>query len=365
MKCQRYEYIDKQLFKQIQASRICPMCYQEIVPTTILDDAFVYYIMDEKYDGYRVFVDFKFGCKPKATITHVCRYIGGNIVEARFIICNMGYSFYFDPKRSEWKKRNAQGYMYRFCSLKQGKQYSGKKEFIYTALFDRGYRSDEIDELIKSNQKKILQDNLMNGEQMEYVIAFDLKSYDQVYKYRTYIRKNEADIYKKLNIYYLDYLYRNKIRIRDFYDYMRDCEELGFKLDKPVDFQHRHLVVSDMVIQKRRESDEVAIKKRYVQLNRKSYVKGNVEILPFKDSDEIIKCGKKLHNCIGTYLHRYATKATDLYYLKRSGRMVVAIEVSKKKLIQARADNNKDCPPEMMKHIRKWCEMNNFVRGDN
>jgi len=360
MKCQRYEYVSKKEFKQIQASRICPMCYQEVVLTTIQDHVLWKYIMDQREDGYIVIVNYRFGRKPKTETIHVCRYIGYDKVETRLIQCNMGYSFGYRPDMKEWKIRRSAPYYYRFYSINTGKQISNKKEFIYTSLFDRGIKNEEANQITKSNQKKIFQDNLMNGLQMEYVIAFDLKSYDEVYKYRAYMKKNIPNVKCKLNVYYLDYLYRNKIQLRDFYDYMKDCQELGFKLDKPKDFQHRHLVVSQLVSQKRNERIEKLTKERYVELIKSAYSNGDIQILPFKDAKEIRDCGKQLHNCIGSYVSSYSQKKTDLFYLSKKGKKTIAIEVNNNKLIQARSDRNRDCPADLKKHIRKWCAQNRF-----
>lgn len=364
MKCMQYEYVSPVQFKQIQAARICPMCHQEVKLTTVLEQKLHRYIMGDNYDGYLVWSEYKFGCKPKWGKKLVARKRDG-ILETRFIFCNMGAGFCYNPSSTEWKKRyNTQAYLYRFYSIQTGEPV-GKKEYIYKALFDRGIMQQETDKLVKSNQKKILIDNLLNGRQMEFVIAFDLKSYDQVYKYRTYMASNEPDVYRPLNIYYLDYLVRNKIRLRDFYDYLEECDILGFKHDKPADFQHRHMVLSDMVAKKQNEEMEQKAKERYSKLLQKAYSSGTVKILPFKNCDEIRKCGKQLHNCIATYIDLYADGKSDLFYLKKKGKVSAAIEVRSGKLTQARVDRNQSCPADLMKHVRKWCMNNGITVGDD
>lgn len=367
MKCRKYEYVSNEMFRQIQASRICPMCYQEIVPSKLLEHRIHKYITDEGFNGYLVEIQFIFGRKLKSWITEVLHYLGKETVETRYIVRNMGFSLAFCPEKDQWKVRKhaASGYMWMFYDfLPYSSPIGSKKEYIYKALFDRGITNTEADKMVKSNQKKIFQDYLLSGRQMEYVIAFDLKSYKDVLKYRTYMRKNEADPKKVLNVYYLDYLYRNKINLRDFYDYMKQCEELGFKLDKPKDFYHRHQVLTDLIIQKRNEEAERKVKARYAELLKMAYTEGDVQILPFKDSDEIRKCGKRLHNCIGTYVRSYSKGETDIYYLKKKNKVMVAIEVENKELVQARADHNKKCPSGLMRHIKKWCSMNQFAIGE-
>lgn len=360
MKCRRYEYVSPKEFKQIQAAHICPMCFREVKPSTVLEQELLNYIVDKNNDGYRVVVKFKFGCKPRIKYEHVMRYKGGNYVEVRLIQCNMGWSFGYRPDLKEWRQRHAQGYFYRFCTSRdtwEDEKPMTKRDYIYKALGEQGLSTKDAD-AIKSNQRKIFQDNLLNGKQMEFVIAFDLKSYEEMYKYRAYIkdRNNTPNFEKVLNVHYLDYLYRNKIRLRDFYDYKRDCEALGFKLDKPKDFQFRHVTTAQSAAEKRRKKTEEGAKKRYESLKKKEYRKGSVEIKAFKNADEIRKCGKALHNCIGTYVKSYAESDTDLFYLTVKGKVTVAIERKKNRLIQARADHNGKCPPNLMRHINRWME---------
>lgn len=366
MKCQRYEYVSKKLFKQIQASHICPMCFQEIKPSRMMEHYMWRYIADDNFTGYAVDLRFHFGRKPQVKILEVMHYLGGENIETRYISKCM-YSLGFNTDNSVWRvrKNSATSYMWRFCSLEQSDPIPSKKEYIYRAFWDRGNKSELIDRVVKSNQKKIFIDNLLNGKQMEYVVAFDLKSYDDVYRYRTYMKKNTPNIDKVLNIHYLDYLNRNHIKLRDFYDYMDQCRLLGYKLDKPKDFQNRHCHYSAIIEQKKNNIYDEAIKDRYKELIEKAYGSGSVSIAPFGSGSEIRLCAKLLHNCIASvYLPHYAKKETDLYHLDVKGKITIAIEVKDGKLLQARADWNHDCPADLMKHIRKWCRKNEFAIGD-
>ncbi len=367
MNCQRYEYVSKDKFKQIQAAGICPMCLSSVKLTSILEHQLIKYIIEYGGDGYtedngfRIVINFKFGCKPKIFTEWVFRYDGTDAY-ARKIFCNMGYGFCYNEKL-DWKKKvYANSYFWRFNTVDREHRQMTKREFIYNALWQCGYRDEDIDGLIKSNQKKIIIDNLLNGKQMEYIIAFDLKSYADVYKYRRYIKENSGvDIRRPLNIHYLDYLYRNNIKIRDFYDYMSQCRDLGFKLDKPTDFQHRHLVLSELLTQKRNKEADRKCAERYKELAERMYKSGKIRICAFKTGDEIRKCGKTLHNCIGSYVDKYANGTTDLFYLLDGKAVSVAIELNNGKVIQARADHNSKCPSNYMKHIRKWCKENDFA----
>ncbi len=366
MKCQRYEYVSKEEFRQIQAAQVCPMCFQDVKPSRMQEHWMWRYICDDNFNGYVVDMTFRFGRKPKADIKHVLRYLGGDNIETRYIQ-NCMTSLSFDPKNDQWKirKGKATPYLWRFYSLNQSRPISSKKEYIYTAFSDRGVMDKEVDEMTKSNQKRIFMKNLLSGKQMEFVIAFDLKSYDEVYKYRAYMKKNSPDPKKVLNVHYLDYLHRNNIKLRDFYDYWEQCKILGYKLDKPKDFQNRHYHYSETIKAKKDKLNEEAIKRRYKELIDKAYGSGKISIEPFKSGNEIRKCAKQLHNCIASiYLPYYAKGDTDLYHLDVEGIMTVAIEVSNNEVRQARIARNLKCPANLMKHIRKWCSENEFSIGD-
>ena len=367
MKCGRYEYVSYEQFKQIQAAQVCPMCYEKVKLSRVPEHQFRYYIMDEDNDGFRVTVDYRFGCKPKANLTHVMYdAMDGQNVYTRFIVPGMGgCSFCWWDDLDNWKKRHAQGYFWRFYSLHEPEKISGKKEYIYRALWDVGMKNDEADRKVKSNQKKIFMDNLMNGRQMEFVIAFDLKSYDEVYRYRAYMKNNSPNTDRILNVHYLDYLHRNRVKLRDFYDYWDQCNLLNYKLDKPKDFQNRHYHYGETIQQKKNKLNEEGIKRRYQELMEKAYGSGKISIKPFSSGKEIRECARQLHNCIASiYLPKYAMKETDLYYLAVGKKMAVAIEVRKGELLQARTNWNNKCPANLMKHIRKWCKDNEFTIGD-
>ena len=103
------------------------------------------------------------------------------------------------------------------------------------------------------------------------------------------------------------------------------------------------------------------IKSRYNDLPK--YEKDEITISPFKYAQEIRRCGKRLHNCIGGYVERYANKNTDLYHIDLDGAMIVALEIQGKKLCQAYADRNSECPDNIMQHIKSFCKTNGFSLG--
>lgn len=365
-KCRTYHEYPKKIFKQIQAAAICPNCFQEIKPSKKEEDWFCFYLLDQQTDGYRVAVSYRISEEPKAKIDQVLRlkWSKKGDIEVRYIQANMGYSLIYMPDRDEWKPRRSQGYLYRFYSTQgywEEKAISTKREYIYKALGDQGILDFEADKLAKSNQRKIFKDYLLNGRQMTFVMAFDLKSYDEVYKYRGYMHDNTPDVYRPLNVHYLDYLWRNNIKLSDFRDYERQCAKLGIKLNKPKDFNDAHWKLSKIIQEEKDKENDIKINLRYAELQEKAFEKGKIQISPFRNGEQIRDCANKLHNCIAAiYLKRYAEEQTDLYYLTDRKKLMIAIEVKKGKLIQAKAEWNQDCPNKYKKYINEWCKMNRF-----
>ena len=385
--CQKYKQVPADKMKLIKMTHICPDCYCDVVPTTkkIYRREFV----ELNMKGYMVQTYVEFGKKPKSFVVEVAHFEEGSPdVECRFIQRPMMSNCIFEYHKNvcNWRIRKglANEYWSRFTHLYDGHIESLLASKPYTKTSRKEYLTKIIREMelrpsdIKSNQLKLFQTNVFNAKQIMFALAFDLKTADDVYKYNGYYNKqiqtdeqwrfrylepyrvlNNIFTTKPLNIYYLDYLYRNKIDLIDYEDYMIECRELGFKLDKPKDFWARHLFLDEMYENKKNAKTNRSIAKRYHILEQNRYEKDNMAIVPFKSYGEMVMCGKKLHNCIGRlYTERYAKGEVDLYHLDIDGDIVAAIEIKNGKLVQARIDHNKDCPKEYKKAINSMIRTN-------
>ena len=221
--------------------------------------------------------------------------------------------------------------------------------------------------IIKSNQRKLISDNIFKLQIIPFIRIFDLKNKDDVFKYEKYLLENTYHIDEfirdniELNVHYLDYLARNNINLGKYYEYMKNMETLKFKLDKPTDFEDRFNKVERMVEAEENRQININCIQRYYNLPR--YKNKTITIYPFQSAREIRNCGKSLHNCIGGYVDKYADKKTDLYHLDIKGVKTIAIEVKDNILRQAYGNNNKDCPQKLFKHIKSFCETNGFSLG--
>ena len=359
-------------FNQMRASHLCNHCHRTIRNfTTITEENYCEYILkysankkvvtykDYKLFGFYMVIQDKLGCKPKVKLCDHVLYFDGETRYRRNVARNMYCLNRTDSP--EWKKirpyTDYEGYFYCYETLvvdmESQNQSKSKKEL---------YESYYLDDLkLKDNQKRLIMDNLYNIVQILFIKLFNLKKSEDLHKYRKYINDNREiwaidleDRGLELNEYYLHYLWKNKIKLSDFIDYIDQCDELGVKVDKPKNFQERHREYSRRIKILDSEKDNAKVKKMYKRYKKYGYKANDIEIKPFANVEEIINCGEILHNCIGGYVGRYANGYTAIFYLTEKGELKAAIEVKKGKLIQARKKFNEDCTKTQIKHIKKW-----------
>lgn len=369
--CQKYEVTNLKTIKQIQNSQICPRCHINIRTSRTEEHQLMSYIRHQD-TGYQVWIHYIFGQKPKCVeIREVARWKinrnGNEVVSVREIMLPMWYSenLCIVPYRKKWsqyrKIERYDDYFVDYEYVVDRPEHTTTRKEYYEQLEDE--YSKNLSSL-KSNQRKLIKDNLLSIQQINAIVIFDLKTYEELDKYKVYIRYNCGNYLDlKLNIYYLDYLQRNDIRLGNFYDYAKQCEKLELKLDKPKDFNAAHAKLSELCRVNADKFTKEGCKKRYTQLKQYQYKKGDTVIKPFMDMKEIQNCGKKLHNCISSYIEDYAEGDTDLYHLDINGKLKAAIEIQKGELEQAYMNQNKECTPEIIKTIKTWCRKNKFNKG--
>lgn len=372
-KCFNTYTVTAEQFKQIRSSKLCAHCFSEFSrSSTIQEQIYVDYVSKEKQEkghyienGYYMVIKDKLGCNPKVLECDHVLYHDGNNLYRRNVVRNM----YCLSRTSTngWKKVSKYtdylGYTHKYYWIKEkidSIQFKTKKS-LYESYF--------LNELeLKDNQKKLVMDNLFNRNQIKFIKLFNLKKKEDLYKYRTYIARNDTDIWAlniidkeiELNEYYLHYLWKNNIRLGDFIDYVEQCKILNVKLDKPKNFCEKHSEYSKMIVWLKDKTEEENVKKRYKKYSKYIYKSKDIEIKPFKSVKQIIACGEKLNNCIGSYVSDYAKGETKIFYLIEKGKLSAAIEIDKGVLIQARTKNNESCTKKQKYHIKKWLEKNGW-----
>lgn len=370
--CQTYKRVNYKQLKQIRFNEQCPTCFERFKrfskETNYLVEDFV------KIDnyGYRFKVEWNFGEQPRVLETEQCMYFDNSITYIKDLrlkmfargIAKVEEDYISHTYRASKSKNwlyNTFKYPNPTLPLWLGNQNQIKKIALENSL------SKTVISKLKSNQKKLVIDNDVTKTQIESMVVFDLNDIEDVYKHSIYIKKNGIHLHDflqrdiKLNHFYLDYLDSNNIDLGFYYHFLRNLKELGFKYEKPKDFEHRRNVVQEIYNQHKEEIRTQKIGERSKKLP--TYKTKKITISPFNTAQQIVDCGKALHNCIGGYVSDYANGYTDLYHLDVDNKLTIAMEVKQNELRQAYADGNTDCPTQLMKHIKKFCKVNNFDLG--
>ena len=369
--CNHQANIKSDIMKQIQASRLCPNCHEDIQlkkENYISDIADLLKVnQDGKEIGYYIRLIRQIGKKPKFEYKQVA-YWKGNKFYCRNVLNSLsGWKYYSNKQIDKWYRSKEERDRLKKFRLRKGSPYSYRTlENCFvdyrdirndTYMTKKEYYERYANCELKSNQRKIAEDNMLNYKQIFAMKVFNLKNYQEIYKHRRYISKYGAMIDPcdpELNIYFLDYLSRNDIHYHDFTDYMDDCIKLGLKVDKPKDFNKAHEMLANEIVIKDKSKCDKKIKSRFKELKRKSLSNEHYEIAPFNSVREIVEVGAKLHNCLSTYVEKYAKGKTDIYLIKKQDEVIGAIEIKNNKLIQARGKYNTNLEKEQNRFVNKW-----------
>lgn len=349
--------VSHQQLNEIRKAKMCPCCFEEV---SIHKEA--YTSQNEKIvrigdEGYYTKVIKQVSKPTKVKIKQVAYWIG-NKFYARYIRNNCFGGFIYDENQDTDYRLRYGNNMYSLRNLFDDIKFYSKRN-IETKTYKKWLDEKRFETInFKSNQKKIIMSHFLNENQILAIRNFDLKSYDDVSKYSAYINKQSfLSDDKILNVYYLDYLKRNNINYRTFLDYCGFLEKLNMKLDKPKDFNKAHNEASRKARLLQEKENSKKIQKVYESLINKSYLKGKYQIRPIKSAEDLIESGKELHNCLGTYISKYANRQCDLYVLIENKELIGAIEVRHKKLIQALGKFNDDLKPYQNKIVKDWMKL--------
>ena len=369
--CNTYLTLTPKQFKNTRSQKECPSCFNKWRGTTHTSHYKKIDYINIGHKGYEIVVEWEYGKDPVCVSATMMADFSSidSFIRDGWELVNFGHTIKHKSEvelTDNYHKSSSQYWSYNFTYpiREDHAEYLSEIEDGFTR---RQYLEKKLKFIEKSNQKKLIADNYLSTLQAKFIKVFDLKTLEEVEKYSRYMKENKEHIEEYmaekicLNSYYLDYLCRNKIDLGKYYGFLHELKALGFKYEKPTSFTHRESVVHEMYVANLGEITEKQIVARSKELPH--YQKDNVSISPFKSSDEIRHCGKTLHNCIGGFVNRYANKMTDIYHLDLDGAIKVAIEIRDLTLIQAREDHNHECPKNLLEHIAKFCEANNYSLG--
>lgn len=144
--------------------------------------------------------------------------------------------------------------------------------------------------------------------------------------------------------------------IIDFCDYLKNAEVLKYDLRntmylKPKNFKLAHDIAADKVasIKNKKLYDDVKkILKKYKKLE---YEKGNYCVIIPTSAEDIIKEGRDMNNCVGSYLGRIKENRSIVAFIrkvKNPHKSFYTIEINPKdlKIVQCRGPKNEKTPEE-------------------
>lgn len=173
-------------------------------------------------------------------------------------------------------------------------------------------------------------------------------------------------IAKLSNVYQL-LKYTENINLRDYRDYIQMAEELGWNTrDRfvlfPRNFQEAHDQAVELTDIKQAEKHNKVIAEFYKK-NSKSFNFSHFDLtirLP-QNAEEVLKEGKTLHHCVGTYIKHIADGKRLVLFIrdrKHPERPLYTMELDPGtlKLIQVRGNKNRDMRQALVEMLAKYQE---------
>lgn len=359
--CEYRETMPYKEFKRIQSCSICPNCFVEKKTSRKpVDKTVISWLDIEDAVWMRYTWDFDEGFKVR-DFFHCLHDTGkGFAVRAMhsFMYC---VSARPEERDRPWRLTRSTSYGWNICNYApringyEPRAKKSKKQYYAESM-------EELSEFLKPNQVKLLKDNLYNQYQIRNMVIFGLDYDDDIMRHKYRVSRGDAYYWMKdyatkvkLNKFYLTYLESNKIDFYTWMDHMKILHKLDMKLEKPKEFPKRHYELSRILATKEEAECKRCIEARYHSISKKEAVCNGFSIVAFKNSDEIVECGRTLKNCIASYLRSYSTGETDLFYMRdNKNKTVGAIEVQNGKLKQAYGPQNKRLPADQYKSIQNW-----------
>ena len=119
------------------------------------------------------------------------------------------------------------------------------------------------------------------------------------------------------------YLVENGICLRDYQDYIRQCQELRYNLHDtaicmPKDFSKMHLRLSQIIKYNHSEKSRKAFEENYPARAALEYTGEKYFIRQPRSMDEISAEGKSLEHCVGGYSERHATGILNILFIRKT-----------------------------------------------
>lgn len=188
-------------------------------------------------------------------------------------------------------------------------------------------------------------------------IIVEILQHMTAYKLMKYTEE-QLKIYKNSGTYW-----RTESLLSDYQDYLSMCEALEFDLNNsfilfPAKLKEAHDRINDLSDKKTSEAYDRQIQKQFEILNKRyRFARYGYIAIPPQTGREIIDEGNNLHHCVGRYIKKVATKKDVIMFVRKEDtpdKSLCTVELKGSRIIQARAFNNIDPPPEINKFLKAW-----------
>lgn len=260
-----------------------------------------------------------------------------------------------------WRGKTMSTFL-RFTLTKEDKKYLTKKNKEYRLPEESNYYLMRGLNVLAMTQNSRTRSGISLEEACALSNSISLdklrnlqKDVPDLRKMMQYVKKQKTEASRHGNIY---------IMTNDYMDYLQEIKELEYDMkDKkniyPRDFQKAHRRTSELIrvirAQKRAEQIRAAnshleevITKRAKALQKYAMEAGLYFIRPIQSIEEMIAAGAANHNCVATYMERYAKGGSDLFVIRKKEKPDIpffTMEICGGRIIQCRTDCNKIAAP--------------------
>lgn len=150
--------------------------------------------------------------------------------------------------------------------------------------------------------------------------------------------------------------------IRDYQDYIKECEDLGHDMtDKrilfPKDLAKAHERTTIQIKVKANAVEDTQIRAIAEKLQGVAWQRNGLLIRPAANAEEIITEGQKQNHCVGSYLPRVARGETNILLVRRTeapDEPFYTMEYHDGRIIQCRGKSNCTTTAEVQAFIEEW-----------
>ena len=291
----------------------------------------------------------------------------------------IGFTEYNDPIK--YLKKSIQKYCAYECFPEKEQEHNHMFEYLL-----KYERHPELEMLLKMGLSNLTYDltpirrskkgidmlGITKSELCYLQAGINLRAYRKIrnecIKYKLSVKEAEKAYEIKTSKCGLDcnaklirYLADKHLDVGMYADYIKMKEEIGLPNENkylyPKNFEEAHGEVLNRI--KIKKSEIIARKMLEITAKAKNRCisDGIYKMIVLNSPDDLIKEGKMMHHCVGTYAEKVAKGDCLIYSVRKNEKMdepLATIELCDKRIVQVRAAHNEVPNEEISNFVRKW-----------